>query len=172
MFGTSERLKKMGIVRYVGASFHSHTLAQQWLNSPLLDVVMVRHNVAHRHAQDQIFARLDPHDPQRSGIVTFKSAGMDSSLWHPPVGLPALCWQPSVPDLYRYSLSQSCVDVCLAGLTNREEIDAALLGIQQGKLTAAELNYLNLYGDLHRNRINVTDIPPECLLYRSDPQRC
>ena len=55
MFGTSERLKKMGAVRYVGASFHDLNLAQQWLHNPLLDVVMVRHNVAHRSAQSQVF---------------------------------------------------------------------------------------------------------------------
>ncbi len=71
MFETSERMKKMSIVRYVGASFHSHDLARQWLNSPLLDVVMVRHNVAHRTAQAKVFNHLDAQDPQRSGIVTF-----------------------------------------------------------------------------------------------------
>jgi hypothetical protein len=30
------------------------------------------------------------------------------------------------------------------------------------------LDYLNLYGDLHRNRINAKDIPSERLLYQSD----
>jgi aryl-alcohol dehydrogenase-like predicted oxidoreductase len=79
MFGTSERMKKMGIVRYIGASFHDHDLAQQWCNSPLLDVVMVRHNVAHRTAQRKVFAHLDPNDPHRPGIVTFKSAGITFS---------------------------------------------------------------------------------------------
>jgi aryl-alcohol dehydrogenase-like predicted oxidoreductase len=168
MFGTSERLKKMGIVRYIGASFHDMNLAQQWSNSPLLDVVMVRHNVAHRSAQEQVFNRLDAQDPLRPGIVTFKSAGSKmGALWDAPASLPKGCWQPSVPDLYRYSLSQNCVDVCLAGLRRREEIDAAIAGMQQGKLTKTELDYLNLYGDLHRNRIQTCDIAPEQLLYRT-----
>ena len=57
----------MGAVRYIGASFHDFDLAQQWLNSPLLDVVMVRHNIAHRTAQSQVFNDLDAQDPQRSG---------------------------------------------------------------------------------------------------------
>jgi len=70
-----------------------------------------------------------------------------------------------VPDLYRYSLSQNCVDVCLTGLRSREEIDAAIAGIQKGKLTPAELDYLNLYGDLHRNRLKVQEVPPGQLLY-------
>src|SRR4028118_2390 len=94
MFGTSERLKKMGAVRYIGASFHDINLAQKWLHSPLLDVVMVRHNVAHRSAQSQIFNQLDTRDSERPGIVTFKSTGSHSgALWDIPPGLPAGCWQ-------------------------------------------------------------------------------
>lgn len=168
LFGTSERLKKMGLVRYIGASFHDLNLAQEWLNSPLLDVVMVRHNVAHRSAQDQIFNNLTAHDPLRPGIVTFKSTGSHSgALWNPPDGLPAECWQPSVPDLYRYSLTQKCVDVSLMGLQRREEIDAAIEGVQKGKLTRIELDYLNLYGDLHRDRLTIQEVPSDCLIYRT-----
>ncbi|MBE9168983.1 aldo/keto reductase [Pleurocapsales cyanobacterium LEGE 06147] len=161
MFYTSERMKKMGIIRYIGASFHSHDLARKWLHHSCLDVVMVRHNIAHRTAQTKVFPYLDPQDPNRPGIVTFKSTGMHGPLWQAPPDLPPGCWQPTVPDLYRYSLSQNCVDVALAGWTKREQIDAAIAGVQQGKLTAEELDYLNLYGDLHRNRIKVEDVPPE-----------
>lgn len=168
MFGASERLKKMGVVRYIGASFHDLNLAQQWLHSPLLDVVMVRHNVAHRSAQSQVFNSLDPQDPQRPGIVTFKSTGSHTGpLWDSPVGLPEGCWRPSVPDLYRYSLTQNGVDVCLMGLRKREEIDAAIAGVQQGTLTRTEIDYLNLYGDLHRNKLKIQEVSPERLLYRA-----
>lgn len=163
---TSERLKKMGVVRYIGASFHDLNLAQQWLHSPLLDVVMVRHNVAHRSAQGKVFSHLDAKDPQRVGTITFKSTGSHTGpLWFAPAGLPKACWQPSVPDLYRYSLSQNCVDVCLTGLTRRQEIDAAIKGVQKGKLTPAEVDYLNLYGDLHRKKLNIKEVSPERLLY-------
>lgn len=168
MFGASERLKKMGVVRYIGASFHDLDLAEQWLDSPLLDVVMVRHNVAHRSAQRKVFDRVNIKEPQRPGIVTFKSTGSHTgALWNPPASLPTECWQPSVPDLYRYSLTQSCVDVCLTGMRKREEIDAAINGIQQGKLTADELEYLNIYGDLHRNQLKIQDVSPEQLIYRN-----
>ncbi|ARV61419.1 aldo/keto reductase [Nostocales cyanobacterium HT-58-2] len=163
-FGTCERMKKMGLVRYIGASFHDLDLAQQWMHSPLLDVVMVRHNVAHRTAQKKVFANVDADDPQRPGIVTFKSAGMMGSLWEPPAGLPKGCWVPEVSDLYRYSLSQNCVDIALTGMRNRQEVDAAIEGIKKGKLTAQELDYLNLYGDLHRNRVKINEIPTERLL--------
>lgn len=168
IFGASERMKKMGVVRYIGASFHDINLARQWFCSPLLDVVMVRHNVAHRSAQSQVFNQLDTQDPSRPGIVTFKSTGSHTGvLWDAPDSLPQRCWRPTVPDLYRYSLTQNCVDVCLTGLTRREEIDAAIAGVGQGKLTAAEIDYLNIYGDLHRDRLSILEIPPERLLYRA-----
>lgn len=168
LFGTSERLKKMGAVRYIGASFHDINLAQQWLHSPLLDVVMVRHNVAHRSAQSQVFNQLDAQDLSRPGIVTFKSTGSyTGSLWDAPADLPEACWRPTVPDLYRYSLTQNCVDVCLTGLRRREEIDAAIAGVQQGKITPAELDYLNLYGDLHCNKLKFPEVPPERLITRA-----
>lgn len=158
----------MGIVRYIGASFHDLNLAAQWLDSPLLDVVMVRHNVAHRAAQQKVFAHLNAQDPQRPGIVTFKSGGIYIPLWNAPKGLPADCWLPTVPDLYRYSLSQNCVDIALAGWRNREQVDAAINGLHKGKLTPAELDYLRLYGDLHRHRLSIQNIPPEQLLYRPE----
>ena len=165
MVGTSERLKQMGVVRYVGASFHDVNLAQQWSQSELLDVIMVRHNVAHRSAQTQIFNPLAATDLQRPGVVTFKSTGSHSgALWEPPARLPQGCWQPSVPDLYRYSLSQNCVDVCLTGWQRRDEIDAAIAALSKGKLTPAELDYLNLYGDLHRHPHRQA-IDPERLIY-------
>ncbi|NMF63968.1 aldo/keto reductase [Brasilonema octagenarum] len=168
MFGTSERLKKMGAVRYIGASFHDLNLAEQWLDSPLLDVVMVRHNVAHRSAQSQVFNQVNAQNLSRPGIVTFKTTGSHTSLlWNAPESLPEACWRPTVPDLYRYSLTQNCVDVCLTGLTERFEIDAAIAGIQQGKLTPAEIDYLNLYGDLHRHKLKIQEASPEQLIYQA-----
>ncbi|WP_227789163.1 aldo/keto reductase [Nodularia sp. LEGE 04288] len=169
IFGISERLKKMGAVRYIGASFHDLGLAQKWSNSPLLDVVMVRHNMAHRSAQAKVFHELDPQDPQRPGIVTFKSTGSHSGvLWDTPDSFPEGLWQPFAPDCYRYSLTQNCVDVCLTGLRCREEIDAAIAGIKKGKLTSAELDYLAIYGDLHRQRLKIEDIEAKKLIYRSN----
>jgi predicted aldo/keto reductase-like oxidoreductase len=166
IYGASERLKKMGAVRYIGASFHDLDLAQQYLDSDLLDVVMVRHSVAHRSAQDKVFNRLNATDNDRPGIVTFRSTTAQSGpLWIAP-HFPQTYWQPSPPDLYRYSLSQNCVDVCLMGSRDRHEIDAAIKGVQQGKLTNTELEYLNYYGDIQRQRLSLQDIPPDKLIYQ------
>jgi hypothetical protein len=64
-------------------------------------------------------------------------------------------------------LTQNGVDICLTGLKRREEIDDAIAGVQQGKLTSAEIDYLNIYGDLHRDRLKIQDVPPERLIYQS-----
>jgi predicted aldo/keto reductase-like oxidoreductase len=169
LMGASEKLKKMGAVRYVGTSFHSLQMAKEWSNSPLLDVVMVRHNPAHRTAQDRIFQKLQSCDPNRPGIVTFKSVGLHTGqpLWNSPAELPEACVRPTVPDFYRYSLSQNCVDVCLTGPQFRREVDAALDALQKGKLSPKEIDYLNIYGDLHRGRIKISEVSQDRLLYQS-----
>lgn len=167
--GASERLKKMGAVRYVGASFHSLTLAQQWMNSPLLDVVMVRNNVASRAAQNKVLNHLDPQDSQRPGIITFKStfSYVTGSVIEAPAALPKKYWRPSVPDLYRYSLSQNCVDLCLTGFQKRSEIDAAIKGLKKGKLTPEEIEYLNIYGDLYSHPEKIISVPSSKLICRN-----
>lgn len=48
-----------------------------------------------------------------------------------------------------------------------EEINAAIAGVQQGKLTSTELDYLNIYGGLHRNKLKVQEVPPEQLLFQA-----
>ncbi len=53
------------------------------------------------------------------------------------------------------------------GLQRREEVDAAISGVQQGKLTPVELDYLNIYGDLHRQKLTIQEVPPERLIYQT-----
>lgn len=167
VLGTTERMKKMGLVRYVGASFHDLDYASQWVDSPLLDVIMIRNNIAHRTSQQLVLPLLQADDPNRPGVVTFKSAGMINPLWEKPKGLPENCWQPSVPDLYRYSLSQNAVDLALMGPETRAHVDAALTNLSKGRLTQQEIDYLDLYGDLHRHRIPHDAIPQDKLIYAS-----
>lgn len=166
--GNIARVRESGLVRYIGASFHSIDVAREWLHSPLLDVVMVRHNPGYRVAQRQVLSQLDPHDSRRPGIVTFKSNSLYGSRpSQSPPRLPPGCWHPTAPDCYRYSLSQHGVDLCLTGLRSQKEIDAAIGGVSKGKLTVEESDYLSLYGDLCHNRVKLENTAPRRLLYRS-----
>lgn len=45
------------------------------------------------------------------------------------------------------------------GLQRREEVDAATSSIRQGKLTRREIDYFNLYDDLHRKQLKIQDVP-------------
>jgi PPIC-type PPIASE domain len=126
-----------------------------------LPIAIVLHSLTNLTISKLQKSNLNATDPDRPGIVTFKSAGMLSPLWPSPIGLPDNCWQPSVPDFYRYSLSQNCVDVALMGPEKRSHIDAALAGLEKGKLSEKEIDYLNLYGDLHRQRLSKQNLPNE-----------
>jgi predicted aldo/keto reductase-like oxidoreductase len=153
VFGASERLRRMGAVRHVGASFHDTALAGRWADSPELDVVMVRHNAAHRTAQSRVLLPAQQAGARRPGIVTFKS----QELVSPTVGsstpsMPADGAAPDAGDLYRYSLSQPMVDVCLTGPRTRADIDGALAAVARGYLSGDELCALERYGDLARAR--------------------
>ena len=149
-FGVSERLRAYGAVRSVGASFHDVTLAAEWAGSPLLDHVMVRHNPAHRGAQRALPLALPP-EGARPGVVTFKSThGAGVPLWKRPAHAAAEAWVPSPGHLYRYSLSQPWVDLCLTGPRTRSDIDAALAAVRLGTLSTYELATLDAYGDALR----------------------
>ena len=149
-WGATDRLKSMGAVRYVGASFHSMSLAEKWRQHDFLDIIMVRFNIAHRIAQSRLFSELPTDPAARQGIMTFKStAGMRGPLFEPLRRFPQMA-APTPGDLYRYSLSQSVVDVCLTGWRNRLEIDQALEAFEKGELSPEERERLEAFGDAYR----------------------
>ena len=51
----AQRLKGRGSVRYVGASTHSFPLARRLIESGMLDVVMLRYNMAHVRGEREAF---------------------------------------------------------------------------------------------------------------------
>jgi aryl-alcohol dehydrogenase-like predicted oxidoreductase len=153
-FGTSARLKRYGAIRHIGMSFHDTLLAQELVQHPGLDVAMLRYNPAHRHGEERVLARLPGTRRTRPGTVTFNSLhGERGFLWQPggapaPKGVRA----PGPADCYRFALSHPAVDVCLAGPTSRAQLTAALQASQQGPLPAADVGYLQRYGDAYRGR--------------------
>lgn len=156
--GASERLKRFGIARSFGLSFHDVAMARRYADIPEVDVIMVRHNCAHRSARAAV---LDPlaADPARPGVMTFKSqVSQGGTLARAPGGFPPDLWHPEHGDFYRYSLSAPSVDLCLAGPTSRSEVDALIASVRRGPLTPDEMEYLEVYGDIHRRKRPVDDI--------------
>jgi aryl-alcohol dehydrogenase-like predicted oxidoreductase len=138
-------LVRRGLVRWVGASFHSRSLAREWMGQ--LDVVMLRYNLAHLGLERGIFPLLSGDKTRDPGLVVFNVAHEGSKLLStPPPGYPPGLFVPTIPDCYRYALSNQYVDLVLAGIANRQELDAALAALEKGPLSPEEGQYLREYG--------------------------
>lgn len=66
----------------------------------------------------------------------------------PPPRYPQDLYVPTIPDCYRFALSNPWVDVVLAGATTRNEIDQALHAMEQGPLDQEDYAFLREYGSL------------------------
>lgn len=101
----NEELLKRGLVRYVGASFHSRALARTWMRN--LDVLMLRYNLAHLGVEQDVVPFLYGEKSRDPGMVIFNVGHDGLCLFHiPPLGWPAHGYVPSIPDCYRFALSQ------------------------------------------------------------------
>lgn len=156
----NETLLKRGLVRYVGASFHSRAAARKWMRN--LDVLMVRYNLAHTGVELDIVPFLSgdkEHDP---GMVVFNVAHEGTShFFHiPPPGYPPDQYVPSIPDCYRFALSHPWVDLVLTGLANKREINLALAALERGPLSEEEQGLIRCYGNIYRQQFQ-RQLPPE-----------
>lgn len=141
----NEELLKRGLVRHVGASFHSRSLARAWMRN--LDVLMLRYNIAHLGAEQDVAPFLYGEKSRDPGMVVFNVGHIGPRPFHiPPPGWPAHRYVPSIPDCYRFALSQSWVDLVLTGMANRQQIDQALAALEQGPLSEQECQQLREYG--------------------------
>lgn len=140
----NEEILKRGLARYVGASFHSRQAAIAWMG--VLDVLMLRYNAAHRGAERELFPLLSGDKSQDPGIVVFNTAHEGTRFFHiPPLAWPAGEYVPSIPDCYRFALSNPWVDVVLTGVANRKQVDLALIAMEQGLMSGEEQAVLRRY---------------------------
>ncbi len=127
-------LVKRGLVRFAGSSFHSRSMARTYMHH--LDVVMLRYNLAHLGAEEEVVPSLLAEKQQNPGMVVFNVA---YSL--PGEAQPGLT-VPTVPECYRFALSQPWVDLVLTGVTTRYEIDQALSMLEKGPLNSDEETFM------------------------------
>jgi predicted aldo/keto reductase-like oxidoreductase len=140
-------LLQRGLARYIGMSFHSLHAASSAINE--IDVMMLRYNLANTRAEQHIVPLLSDNKDSNPGIVVFNTA--HEGVFHlnmPPPGYPAGLLVPSIPNCYRFALSQPWVDLVLTGVTNRQEIDQALTTLEQGPLSEDEIAFYREYGTL------------------------
>jgi aryl-alcohol dehydrogenase-like predicted oxidoreductase len=150
----SETLVDRGIARCVGASFHSRQAARRSMS--VLDVMMLRYNIAHTGVEQDVFPFLTGDKAGDPGIVVFNTGHEGQRFFHePPRGYPASLYVPTVPDCYRFALSNPAVDLVLTGVSNRQQIDQALDAVEKGPLSDDELAFMREYGEIFRPRIQV-----------------
>jgi aryl-alcohol dehydrogenase-like predicted oxidoreductase len=153
----NEGLLQRGLVRYVGTSFHSRAAARRWMRN--LDVMMLRYNIARRDIEEDIVPFLYGEKERDPGIVVFNVAHEGQYHFHiPPPGYPSGGYVPSIPDCYRFALSNSWVDLVLTGPRNRKEIDLALSAIEQGPLSGDEKEALCRYGAFYQQQLHAVPL--------------
>ncbi len=134
--------KASGLVRYVGATAHSRTLALELIEGGQCEILMHRYNMAHRRAEEKVFPAA-----LRAGIpvVAFTCTRWGSLLkGHPD-------WQAKVPqasDCYRFALSHSAIGLALTAPKTKAQLKKNLSVLHASKLTAEEERRWQAYGAL------------------------
>ena len=144
VLNAANSLKDEGKVRFLGFTGHKrlfHGEMASSTDSPF-DVHQIRYSAAHRGAEQDVFARLGENRP---GITTYTATRWGRLLRAkkmPPGETPL-----TAAECYRFALSNSAVDVCLAGpRTEREMIDG-LSALTDGPLDPQELARIHKIGD-------------------------
>ncbi|MBX3191141.1 MAG: aldo/keto reductase [Labilithrix sp.] len=138
-------LRDKGKIRSVMVSCHHRPAFEGFIRDPAFDSLMLRYNAAHPGAEREIFPLLDAAPPgRRPGTVAFTATRWGTLL--DPRFTPEGEATPRASDCYRFALSSPHVDVCLAGPKDAAELDEALLALERGPMSAAELAWMRRVG--------------------------
>lgn len=136
--------------RAIGVSFHDRRAAIEPVVTGEIELGLVRYNVAHRGAADDLF----PHVRRRAArLYNFTStAGHVGPERFAALGLPAGTWQPDLTDHYRYVLSRPELDGLLCSLGGPDHVASLAGAIARGPLDEDEQQHLELLSRLDRSR--------------------
>lgn len=134
--------KKVGKIRYVGASVHDRTLAIELMRSGQIDVLMHRYNMAHRKSEDEVLPfAVQSHIP----IVSFTNTRWGSLLkgherWTGQV--------PTAVDCYRFVLRHAAVKLAWTSPQSPEQLRENLAVLKAPRMLGDEVAQWKAYGDL------------------------
>jgi|RhiMethySRZTD1v2_1073278.scaffolds.fasta_scaffold00946_13 predicted aldo/keto reductase-like oxidoreductase len=147
-------LRRRGLVRFCGASFHSRPAAGHAIAHGI-DVAMIRYNIAHRGMERDLEPAIRARGAARPGIVAFNTSHEGMRSFHKPPGTPPTDWPvPSITDSYRFALSHPLVDVVLVAPRNATELDAAMDAVARGPLAEPDMTFMRCYGDWWRRHVS------------------
>jgi aryl-alcohol dehydrogenase-like predicted oxidoreductase len=141
MLSQLQRWKAEGCIRYVGASTHNREIALQLIEQGGWDVLMLRYNMAHRKAEEEVLPAA-----QAAGlpVIAFTCTRWGSLLkrhpqWHEPA--------PTAADCYRYALHHPAVQVALTAPATYSQLQENLTALKAPSLAIAEIERWQTYGD-------------------------
>jgi len=142
----ARQLKEQGKVRFLALSSHHRPLfrdlAQRGAASPI-DIFMVRYNAAHRGAEQEVFSYL--HEDNGPGVTCYTATRWGQLLQArrmPPGERPL-----TAAECYRFVLSNPYVDICLTGPANAQQLEEALITLDDGPLGPEEMARVRRIGD-------------------------
>jgi aryl-alcohol dehydrogenase-like predicted oxidoreductase len=138
------KLKEDGRARALGISCHDRPMARALVDELDLDMLMIRYNAAHRGAEKEIFATLDP--ASRPAVVSY-TATRWGRLLKPAKSLGPM----SAPECYRFALGHPAVDVVLCGAKSFDELKENADGVREGPLPTERLTEVKSFGDAVRS---------------------
>jgi len=136
-----EDLKAEGKLLHYGFSTHQRALAIRAMEEREPELLMVRHNAAHRGAEDKLFPLAKEKDV---GIITFNNLIYGRMLRPPHADAPEA---PTAADCYRYSLKQHGVHCCFSAPSNIEQLRHNLQVMASRELSDGTEQALRRFGD-------------------------
>ena len=113
-----EEARRQQLIRRIGLTTHQRQLAARWIQTGLLEMLMIRYNAAHRGAEDDIFPITNR---CRLPVVCFTCLRWGALLEgtrQDPHGFSI----PPAPQWYRFVLSNPSVSVALMAPNDRHEL--------------------------------------------------
>ena len=137
------KLKKQGLVRYIGISSHNRKLIPKLHEEGIFDLYHIRYNAANSGAETDIF----PHLPENNkpGIISFTSTRWGQLLKKKK--MPDNETPLSTVDCYRFVLSNPSVDICMSGAKSLEQMKENLETLNFGPLSDEEMSRIRKIGD-------------------------
>jgi aryl-alcohol dehydrogenase-like predicted oxidoreductase len=141
-FDTLLELKEKKVIRHIGISVHTRSLAPEVMVKFPVEVVMTRYNIAHRGAERDIFPHV-----KNEGVVAFNALKHGKALgkpkgWKESDGAPA-----TAGEAYRFVLSNDTVQICLAGPMKTAHVDELVSAMKEGPLEKKRMEELRKIGD-------------------------
>jgi aryl-alcohol dehydrogenase-like predicted oxidoreductase len=143
------RLCEAGLVRHLAISAHHRPAFLTHAADERFDILHIRYNAAHTGAETEVFAALGPEN--RPGTVAYTATRWGSLL--KPDKMPAGEQPLRARDCYRFALSNPDFNVCMTGPRNDDEMGEALAALDEGPMTAEELERVRRIGrHVHRTQ--------------------